>query len=154
MIFRKSDTQHMKCPACANELTPFDAGDVTVDVCQGGCAGIWFDLFELKKSQGFTESSRRALAHLQKREDLLIDRQARRKCPKCDNIVMMRRFFSRKRAVEIDECPNCGGIWLDDGEWQKIRHEVEVNERHDNGNPRDTGEYIRLVYRFFSDSAV
>ena len=23
--------------------------DVTVDVCEGGCGGIWFDAFELKK---------------------------------------------------------------------------------------------------------
>ena len=39
----------MKCPACYNELTPRRAGQITVDVCDGGCGGIWFDNFELKR---------------------------------------------------------------------------------------------------------
>jgi len=34
---------------------------------------------------------------------------------------MMRHFFSVKREVELDECPGCGGMWLDAGELGKIR---------------------------------
>jgi uncharacterized protein len=37
----------MKCPACFNELTQLQVGSLVVDVCQGGCGGIWFDAFEL-----------------------------------------------------------------------------------------------------------
>ena len=36
----------MKCPACFNELTELQVGNLTVDACQGGCGGIWFDAFE------------------------------------------------------------------------------------------------------------
>ena len=39
----------MKCPACGNELSQMVAGEITVDVCKGGCGGIWFDHFELQK---------------------------------------------------------------------------------------------------------
>ncbi len=27
----------------------------------------------------------------------------------------------RQRGVEIDICPECGGVWLDPGEWKKIQ---------------------------------
>lgn len=34
---------------------------------------------------------------------------------------MMRHFFSAKKHVEVDECPGCGGVWLDEGELRSIR---------------------------------
>jgi Zn-finger nucleic acid-binding protein len=35
---------------------------------------------------------------------------------------MRRRYYSAtKQEVEIDECPACGGIWLDSGELEAIR---------------------------------
>jgi len=37
----------------------------------------------------------------------------------------MRHFFSPKRAVTVDECPTCAGIWLDSGELQRIRTEYD-----------------------------
>jgi Zn-finger nucleic acid-binding protein len=33
----------------------------------------------------------------------------------------MRRFYSPKHQIEIDECANCGGIWLDAEELEQIR---------------------------------
>jgi Zn-finger nucleic acid-binding protein len=35
----------------------------------------------------------------------------------------MRHFSSASRAVAIDECPTCAGIWLDSGELERIRSE-------------------------------
>ena len=49
-------------------------------------------------------------------------------CPKCPSIVMMRRYFSPLKAVEIDECPSCAGIWLDSGELSKI-HENHLTPK-------------------------
>ena len=34
---------------------------------------------------------------------------------------MQRHYFSVKRQVEVDECPACGGFWLDAGELVAIR---------------------------------
>ena len=39
----------MKCPACSNEMTQVLVQDITLDVCEDGCGGIWFDWFELKR---------------------------------------------------------------------------------------------------------
>ena len=37
----------MACPGCHRVLTATTVTGVTVDVCQDGCAGIWFDHGEL-----------------------------------------------------------------------------------------------------------
>ena len=118
----------MKCPACANTLQPMTAGDVQVDVCKDGCGGIWFDNFELKKFDEPHESAGEALLEIERDQSLVIDHTKRLKCPKCDNIVMMRHFFSIKKEVQVDECPACGGYWLDAGELGKIRSLFETEE--------------------------
>ena len=111
----------MKCPACSNMLQQMTVGDVTVDVCKGGCGGIWFDNFELKKFDEPHESLGEALLDIERDETIVVDHAKRLKCPKCDNIVMMRHFFSVKKQVEVDECPGCAGFWLDAGELRTMR---------------------------------
>ena len=34
---------------------------------------------------------------------------------------MRRNFFTSKREIEVDECPGCAGMWLDQGELSTIR---------------------------------
>jgi Zn-finger nucleic acid-binding protein len=111
----------MNCPACGNVLEQMTVGDVTVDVCQRGCGGIWFDNFELQKFDEPNESAGEQLLDIERDESIIVDHTKRLNCPKCDGIVMMRHFFSVKNEVEVDECPGCGGFWLDAGELGKIR---------------------------------
>lgn len=118
----------MNCPACDNKLTPLTAGKITVDVCEGGCGGMWFDNFELKKLSNPDEIDAAALLKFDRDDLVLIDYEKRRRCPKC-NIIMMRHFFSERREVEVDACPGCNGIWLDPGELTQIRR--ETRERQD-----------------------
>ena len=33
----------MKCPACGGTLVEVRQADLTVEVCQQGCGGVWFD---------------------------------------------------------------------------------------------------------------
>jgi Zn-finger nucleic acid-binding protein len=111
----------MNCPACSNPLHQMTVSDIQVDVCRGGCGGIWFDNFELKKFDEPHESAGQALLNIKRNPKLNIDHTKRLKCPKCDNIVMMRHFFSVKKQVVVDQCPGCGGYWLDAGELTQIR---------------------------------
>lgn len=114
----------MNCPACSRALTTVTAGPITVDVCSGGCGGIWFDHFELKKVDEQSESVGAELLQVPRDPSLSVDLEQRRSCPKCGpEMVMMRHFTSVERKVTIDECPNCGGIWLDAGELAEIRTE-------------------------------
>jgi Zn-finger nucleic acid-binding protein len=122
----------MKCPACERDLTTMTAGPITVDVCSGGCGGIWFDHFELQKIDEQSESAGAELLDLPRDPAVSIDLERRRSCPKCGpDFVMLRHFTSVARKVTIDECPNCGGIFLDPGELAMIRAEYpSEEERH------------------------
>ena len=39
----------MICPACGHLLKKIHVNAVEVDACHGGCGGLWFDNFELKR---------------------------------------------------------------------------------------------------------
>jgi len=121
----------MQCPACGNELQAMTVKDVTVDVCKGGCGGIWFDNFELKKFDEPHESAGHALLGIERDPNVHVQYGSKRHCPKCPDMVMMRHFFSAKRQVEIDECPACAGIWLDYGELGQIRSEYASEEERE-----------------------
>lgn len=51
-----------------------------------------------------------------------------RHCPdhRCEQIALV---IETVRAVEIERCPNCGGVWLDQGELEVLtaREEQEEN---------------------------
>ena len=100
------------------------AGSVTVDVCDGGCGGLWFDQFELQKVDEPHETAGEILLHVHQSHGVAVDYTRRRHCPKCPALVMMRRYFSPQRLVEVDECPGCGGLWLDAQELGRIRREL------------------------------
>jgi Zn-finger nucleic acid-binding protein len=130
----------MKCPACGNKLTQRVVGGITVDVCKGGCAGIWFDHSELQKFDEPYETAGEVLLDIKKKKGIRLDHRKKLKCPKCDNVVMMRHFFTMKRRVEVDECPDCGGYWLDMGELVKIRKEFATE-----------GERTKAAEKYFSE---
>ncbi|MBU1698933.1 MAG: zf-TFIIB domain-containing protein [Candidatus Eisenbacteria bacterium] len=111
----------MKCPACGLDLRPIATGEITVDVCDGGCGGIWFDRFELDKVDEEHESAGEALLDIPRREGVRIELERKRHCPICDDVIMIQHFMSVKRRVTIDECGGCAGIWLDAGELGMIR---------------------------------
>ena len=62
--------------------------------------------------------------------NVVVDPQRKRECPRCEDVKLKRRFFSRHHKIEVDECPGCGGIWLDPGELEKIREELAASKVH------------------------
>lgn len=122
----------MKCPACINQLSQVTVEELTVEVCKNGCGGIWFDNYELKKVDEKHESAGESLLQIEKNPDVVVDRDKKRLCPKCDNQKMMTHFMSVKKEVEVDECPACGGFWLDAGELGRIhsQFETEADREH------------------------
>jgi Zn-finger nucleic acid-binding protein len=115
-------------------------GGITVDVCRGGCGGIWFDRYELMKADEPHESAGEELLHTERAADVNVDHSKRVSCPKCPGVVMMRHFFSVKRQVAVDECPSCGGYWLGVGELATIRSEFETEEERNQAAARAFSE--------------
>lgn len=121
----------MDCPACNNQLVEMKVGELSVDVCKHGCGGLWFDSHELKRVDEKHESAGEVLLHVERDPSIVIDPSAKRACPKCEHQFMMRHFMSVKRKVEIDECANCGGVWLDAGELGEIRDQFETESERE-----------------------
>jgi len=111
----------MNCPACKTNLEEVSINEITIDVCERGCGGIWFDTFELQKVDEPHESAGEKLLNISRDPNVVVDHNERRNCPKCENTIMMQHFYSVKKEVAVDECPNCGGFWLDFGELGQIR---------------------------------
>ena len=111
----------MKCPRTGTPLKEVEIGGVKVDISEG-CGGVWFDSFELQKFDEVHETAGEELTALmeQYRNDD-IDHSTRIHSPRHPEVMMMRRFYSPARNIEIDECPKSGGIWLDPGELSRLR---------------------------------
>ncbi len=120
----------MKCPACTNAMTEVKLQDIAVDVCQDGCGGVWFDWFELKKVDEPHEAIGEDLMHVARGADVTLQAEGKRACPRCEGMPMLKHFASVKRDVQVDECPNCAGYFLDYGELNAIRDQFETeNDR-------------------------
>jgi Zn-finger nucleic acid-binding protein len=102
--------------------------NIAVDVCKQGCGGMWFDNFELQKVDEPHESAGESLLQIRTEGNVPTDPSRRRMCPKCKDMRLFRHFFSVKQEVEVDECPNCGGFWLDCGELGRIRSQYSSEE--------------------------
>jgi Zn-finger nucleic acid-binding protein len=112
----------MKCPACKNALREKGAGGMTLDICYGGCGGIWFDATELER---VTARAATTLHTIWQASMASSKASEPRMCPRCPEQVLGRKWFSDLQRVEIDQCPKCGGLWLDAGEFSRIHEEIK-----------------------------
>lgn len=106
---RRADSTGVKCPACHRQLSSVTLAGVTLDACQGGCGGIWFDRGEMTFNPPAADLHR-WLDDLAASRTATVDPSKRRHCPRCPDSVLMRHFSSATRAVAIDECPTRGGV--------------------------------------------
>ena len=110
----------MKCPVCGKEMVTENFG-VNVNVCENGCKGIWFDQAELamldEKNEGLGAALEAALRYPRHNDG----QRGQIKCPKC-GIPMHTHKYKRDKEVNVDECYNCGGFFLDSGELTDIRN--------------------------------
>jgi Zn-finger nucleic acid-binding protein len=136
----------MKCPACKNPLLEKSAGGMTLDMCYGGCGGIWFDAHELERVAA------RAAATLHTIWQAPVDPKKLaepRMCPRCAGQVLDRKWFSDLKRVEIDQCPICGGIWLDAGEFSLVYEEIHNSKTAPPGWACAMAEAAKVVHEKF-----
>lgn len=112
----------MKCPACKKPLREKGAGGMTLDICYGGCGGIWFDATELDRITAQAATTLHSIWSVPVSNVKLTEP---RMCPRHPGQVLERKWFSDSKQVEIDQCPQCGGIWLDAGEFSQIFKETQ-----------------------------
>ncbi len=113
----------MICPACQRSLVELSVGGIVLDVCHGGCGGIWFDAGELEKL-GETEGGQADFSlNLPVDASIEVDDSVERNCPRCAAEAVMRQIFvgAEGDGIRIDTCGGCGGTWLDQGELEWIQ---------------------------------
>ena len=109
----------MNCPACDAEMVERHFG-ATIDICEHGCHGVWFDRDELMVVKRAGEDVNRELEQLQSRPQSRFRERGTLLCPRC-RAAMQIRSSGGETPVYIDECSNCGGVFLDHGEVVLIR---------------------------------
>lgn len=114
----------MECPACGHAMREVEAGNVKVDACQSGCGGLWFDRMELKKLDEKREKDGEPLLSFNKGQSVI--KKERRRCPRCNpHHVLQTKLYHPTILVQIEECPGCGGHFLDPGELAQIRGQAQ-----------------------------
>ena len=106
----------MKCPKCQSEaLVEFKVEAVAVDRCTS-CDGIWFDARELSELLADDAKKVASLRHGSAHEEL---DGKKGNCPR-DGADLLRVYSAIDKSVVLDACPECHGIWLDGGEFDKL----------------------------------
>jgi len=114
----------MKCPACKRVLKKLDVGSVSLDVCQSGCGGVWFDAEELESINSRSTTGKNPVATIDRTVEVETGEDRVIKCVRCRGVKLERKLFSLGSGVIMDRCPRCGGLWLDHGELETIREET------------------------------
>lgn len=118
----------MKCPACEKELVKLQAGDIEIDCCRDGCGGIWFDRNELLKLDEPVEFAGHAVIKMMTAANGPTLIKERRKCPRCEGKLLTRQSLDHLNKIEMDQCWECGGVWLDAGELNTLRGQFNSYE--------------------------
>lgn len=111
----------MKCPKCRTaSLRSLVVDDTEVDRCST-CDGIWFDPGELGSLLDSNEERLSPL--LQQSADAGHDQRSG-SCPRHPTATLLQVKSMRNREVAVETCPLCRGIWLDGGEFARIREKM------------------------------
>jgi Zn-finger nucleic acid-binding protein len=116
------------CPKDGGLLSETNVNGVLVDTCES-CEGVWFDKDELGKTLAHGENI--ISTHLDESWEADFNDKAEkrgdRNCPVCGEDLSVYNY-AYSSTVEIDGCSNHHGVWVDDGEIQKVLdHFVESN---------------------------
>lgn len=95
----------MNCPRCASRLTEQGVADGSRQLC-AACGGFWIDPEPLAKA-------------LQKRGVVLPEAGGVAGDLRCPRDAAWLAGFSFQ-GIELDRCTQCGGLWLDKGEWDRL----------------------------------
>lgn len=127
----------MECPVDGSVLEKFTRGSVVVEKCPI-CQGLWFEKGELRQAE---ESE--GLDEIWKDFELWTDHDAfetkwsSRKCPVCSKKMAVITYGHT--AVKIDYCLEDHGLWLDQGEFERI-----IDALHKEMLTKSLPEYISV----------
>ena len=92
----------------------FRSPNIIIDVCPK-CKGIWLDKGELGKLLKDKKLTNYLTKHIgtKSRSPMI--------CPRCCNTM----DIEKAEDIEVDVCLTCNGVWLDEGELEKLKETSE-----------------------------
>ena len=139
----------MQCPNCYELLATIDYEGIQIETCQS-CGGQWLDDSELEhvvkvREVKFTPEQRRAIAEATSITGIKLEEVHRDlPCPKCGGTTNAINYGGDSGII-IDKCVLCAGIWLDQGELEKIQQLVEGWEDGLHGDLAQHSPYLHQV---------
>ncbi len=123
-----ADTQYnLTCPACGCEMTKLFIANkaVNIDIFADGCGGIYLDNREIQEFSDTNDDLTEINELLANKTFKAINENQTRICPVCGTPMAKTNAF----GIQIDTCYKCGGLFLDNGEFEKIRTHYKKREK-------------------------
>lgn len=143
----------IKCPACGSIMTKIfiPSQGVSLDICDKGCGGIFFDNRELDKFKNCPESNIQEISELLSvKEYARVDQNITRVCPNCSTNMVKTELPNS--SVQLDTCYNCGGIFLDYGELDLIRKSMQYKQIATRNQPAPQQTSTIKLEEFYKDT--
>jgi Zn-finger nucleic acid-binding protein len=110
----------MQCPACLEgTLDAFELDDGPAAQRCPRCRGLWIPA-RCYWDWAPTDAGVPPLPSAGSTRPVEADTDKPKPCPDCGRIISVRRKVAPGESFLIDRCSNCGGFWLDDGEWAQL----------------------------------
>ena len=120
----------MKCPRCNSVLHSVEYDGQTVEVCPD-CKSEWLFAGELQKiaehhNEVFMPEEIASLDAVNK-EIFTAEKDDHNElnCPVCENVQMEHFNYGETSGVVLHKCTECGGIWMDKDQLEKIEELVD-----------------------------
>lgn len=132
MSRRRKGNSPITCPRCQEALWLVNlkhfGENVEIDVCKR-CGGSWYDWDELAVHVD-DPHVRERLTNFPE-----VGKTSAIACPRCGSGMKLRH----EKEVEVDFCPECRGVWLDLGEEDALRYQMEWDAH------TEAEEMVRIV---------
>jgi Zn-finger nucleic acid-binding protein len=110
----------MDCPRCIEKMEDTNIKGIAVNRCLY-CNGTWLQLTSLKHI--FERSgSKQSIVDVKRAFQSQYDGNANRQCPECEKQKLFQIVVD---GVELDLCPQCNGLFFDEGELKQLLPESE-----------------------------
>lgn len=103
------DKRAVTCPKCSHQMEEMKFAGIDLDSCPF-CMGCWLDAEEVSQMT-------RSRGNNKLKVELKSPNQSELNCPRCRPAQTMKVGpHVDIPTLQLDQCPKCGGVWLDRGE--------------------------------------